>query len=257
LPSHSRRASYAALSYCWGLETEVRPIKTMKNNVARFSESIVAADLPLTIRQAIEVTRILNLEYLWVDSLCIIQDDDDDWRKESQMMGMIYQNATVTIAATSARHCNEGLFLAIPNRLWDHLDSDSEIGQSRWNTRAWVVQERILSRRILHFGRTQLYWECQESLHAESNSMPIPSDTRFLLNHKLENMAGMDMGIPAQAAMQRSWERIVGIYNVCELQRETDKLPAVVGFAREIAIMSGQTFCAGVWLEDIARGLYW
>lgn len=78
-----------------------------------------------------------------------------------------------------------------------------------------------------------------------------------LLKHKLENKLGMELDLPAEAAMQRSWERIVGTYNVCQLQRETGKVPGIIGLAREMAIMSGHTFCAGVWLEDIARGLYW
>lgn len=213
--SFGHRASYAALSYCWGTDVEARPLKTLKDNVVAFSTCIEAVDLPLTIRQAIDVTRILGINYLWVDSLCILQDDEDDWQRESQRMGKIFQNATCTIAATAARHCNEGLFLGrevdtkpattlftsgdfvriacntsdqslgdmyigtVRRYGWSSLDFNSEVNQSRWKTRGWVVQERILSRRILHFGKRQLYWECQEALYAESNSEPIPADMRM------------------------------------------------------------------------------
>lgn len=158
------RASYVALSYCWGIELEARPLKAMKSNLEALSGNIDATALPLTIRQAVDVTRSLGIRYLWVDSLCILQDDEDDWRKESQKMGQIYQNATFTIAATAARHCNEGLFakhpfvtedfVSIPFKSgndslqglyisplpseWHLVDFDDEINRSRWSTRAWV-----------------------------------------------------------------------------------------------------------------------
>ncbi|KAF2027852.1 HET-domain-containing protein [Setomelanomma holmii] len=167
------RASYAALSYCWGSDEEVEPLKTTKASVGQFSVHIDEADVPLTIRQAIFVTRLLGLEYLWVDSLCIVQnDEDDDWNSESQKIGSIYQNATVTIAATSAQHCNAALFrrrkvdfntgdtihasrrtVRIPcgkdgvrqgdmhmslmsEDDWASLDFDTEISQSKWSSRA-------------------------------------------------------------------------------------------------------------------------
>lgn len=154
------------------------------------------------------------------------------------------------------------------------------------------MQERILSRRILHFAEHQLYWECQETLHVESSSEPIQADTRLqsklamfhritkdastwrrlvqpyhalvtmwciacLIWSKMKNALGVQMEMPAEAAMQRSWARIVGMYNTCHLQLETDKLPGILGLAREMAHMTGDVFCAGIWLNDISRGLYW
>ncbi|KAF2027853.1 hypothetical protein EK21DRAFT_114489 [Setomelanomma holmii] len=79
----------------------------------------------------------------------------------------------------------------------------------------------------------------------------------YLLKSKLENQLGAASNLPAEAALQRSWARIVGLYNTCDLQRESDKLPGITGLGRELASVSGQTFCAGVWLEDISRCLYW
>jgi len=325
--SNGHRAHYVALSYCWGTTADKPPLTTVKANVTAFTKAIHASHLPLTIREAIDMTRNLSIEYIWVDSLCIIQDDESDWRRESKNMGQIFRNALCTIAATSATHCEEGLYLErqvddenpttpftsgnfvrVPCISWNgrfndvfigtipgsdskNLDFDHEINQSRWNRRGWVVQERILSRRIIHFAKNQLYWECQEALYAESNNEPLPTILRLqskaaiferiskeftvmkrwtLRNHALETIhadlgllknkvlstIGLDTG-PAQDAMHRFWERIVDTYNICQLQQEGDKLPAIEGLAREVANLTGQTFCAGLWLEDIARGLYW
>lgn len=154
--------------------------------------------LPRNFQDAITVTRLLGIRYLWIDSLCIIQDDKTDWEKEGSKMDRVYKNAYVTIAATSAATANDG-FLAYRFAHWRteiFMDNDQTPGLSpsalflqeaddfagheclvgrvwqseyhTWNTRAWTLQERYLSKRILHFCKHQIYWECRSQSEGET-----------------------------------------------------------------------------------------
>jgi len=288
-------------------------------------QAIPLALLPNTIQDAIKVTRMIGVKYLWVDSICIVQDDEDDFRKESENMGRIYQQAILTIAATSARKSSEGLFtqhlmdVEISSRqtldirlrrggtseMFDDIvlqiqgypdhqalrPFDAELSKCEWSKRGWVVQERLLSRRILHYASEQLFWECQEGVFAESCKEALPESSlvhskRSMFNrivrettlaarttassHQLQTVRAaayisLDkisdaFGITrwsVEEARHRFWERVVQTYNICNLTYEKDKLPAISGLAREIGVFTRQTYFQGVWLEDISRGLYW
>ncbi|KAB5542496.1 heterokaryon incompatibility protein-domain-containing protein, partial [Coniochaeta sp. 2T2.1] len=97
--------SYTALSYCWGT---TEPLATLSTNINEMRSGIPLSKLPRTIKDAIQVTKFLGIQYLWVDALCIIQDDKIDWARESAAMAGIYGNAYVTIAAASASSADEG-----------------------------------------------------------------------------------------------------------------------------------------------------
>lgn len=152
--------------------------------------SIDCKALSKTFLDAIEVTRSLGLRFLWIDSLCIIQDSIEDWATQSAVMGLIYRNSICTIAATAAVDGRDGCFytrdssLAEPCKVIisthrDYGDPSSTmvtslyviVPQYIWsdgvnnaplNQRAWVLQERILSPRTIHFSKYQLFWECKE-----------------------------------------------------------------------------------------------
>jgi hypothetical protein len=88
----------------------------MKSTYMNLQKAVQFSSLPRTFREAIAITRALGIAYLWVDSLCIIQDDDDDWRAESAKMGFVYEQAYCTIAATAASDGSQGCFAQKPNR---------------------------------------------------------------------------------------------------------------------------------------------
>lgn len=90
---------YIALSHCWG---GGQPLKTTKENISSMKTGIPWAKLPNTFQDAITVTRRLGLRYLWIDSLCIVQDDAQDWEREAANMAVIFESAYLTIAATAA-----------------------------------------------------------------------------------------------------------------------------------------------------------
>jgi hypothetical protein len=318
-----QHGNYAAVSYCWGTEENAN-LRTTKSNISAFTEKINEHELPQTIRDAVLVARQLQIRYLWVDSLCIIQDSDLDWKHESQYMGRIFENALCTIAATEAAHCNEGLSLVnsqnenqryktnlgstripcvyqgeehgdmlmayLPD---DAFDFDFDITDSRWYGRGWVVQERVLSRRIIHFSKKQLYWECQTAEYRERDTEPLNDKNRLLakpaifrkmvkettwfhgitdqyhdvatvrstviaLKDKARYLSGMASDLrEAAPTLNRFWPRIVRTYNTSELSFEIDKAPAILGLAKSVATLTGMTYFGGLWLEDISRGLYW
>jgi hypothetical protein len=151
-------------------------MKLLSSNLAIFQDRIEIVELPKTFRDSIDVVRYLN-----------IQDSKEDWAQEVALMHQVYSNAIVNIAADDAKDGTEGLFrdrdsrlcelcevkvewtkqhrgayLAVDNALWQ-----SSMETSVLNSRAWVLQEQLLSPRILHFGRTQLSWECQTGKSCE------------------------------------------------------------------------------------------
>jgi Heterokaryon incompatibility protein (HET) len=178
-----RRGKYIALSYCWG---DGKPISTTKETIEAHRKAIKFDDLPKTLQDAIVITRQLGVQFLWIDSLCIIQDDTDDWRYESERMGKVFASAYCTIAATSAKGSNEGFL--IPRsvkqsvRLVDKsagatfsvyacevgTNFDCDVENGILNTRGWVLQERALSPRTIHFTKTQTYWECGSVIRCEN-----------------------------------------------------------------------------------------
>ncbi|KAK3938227.1 heterokaryon incompatibility, partial [Diplogelasinospora grovesii] len=100
-----------ALSHCW---CKHRLLTTRKENISEHCKEIQFASLPETFQDAVTVTRTLGVQYLWIDSLCIIQDDPDDWRRGSVQMGSIYRDAAITIAASGAKDGTEGCFMPRP-----------------------------------------------------------------------------------------------------------------------------------------------
>lgn len=168
---------YLALSYVWGHSKTLRNTKDISIDLetgAGLSERL--EELPKTIRDAIELARELGERYLWVDSLCIIQDDDEDKANQITAMDAVYGSAVLTIAATSGKNADAGLaggqtemraFTQLVERIQGLFLAnrpptfDKAIGQSSWNTRAWTFQERILSSRVLYVADARCFFTCR------------------------------------------------------------------------------------------------
>jgi hypothetical protein len=191
-PPDNLLEKYVALSHCWGQArqqpTHFTQVKedldhfTEKKNVDAFMEEIIISRLPKTFQDAVLTTRSLGIRYLWIDSLCIIQDDEEDWRYESKRMENVYSSAYVTIAACSAKSSSDGFLVDRPSRNYATIvafdgpvylaeaadDFERDVEKSILNTRGWVLQERALSRRTIHFTSTQVYWECGHCIQCET-----------------------------------------------------------------------------------------
>ncbi|CRK23235.1 hypothetical protein BN1723_002991, partial [Verticillium longisporum] len=179
-------ARYIALSHCWGPDA---PFTTTWVTLTQREEGIEWNDLPRTFQDAITVARQLDVEYMWIDSLCIIQDDEDDWAVESLKMGFIYERAYLTVAAATAAGDRQGFLGGSPGR--EHfasrtIDMDPFGGpsgvqarrvfdvrattlQDPLHTRAWTFQERIMPRRILTFS-SAVFFECHTGARCETGS---------------------------------------------------------------------------------------
>jgi hypothetical protein len=174
-------ARYVALSHRWGNPTfeERKGYCTTRENYSDKLSVFSIDKLPRTFRDAVEITRALGQEYIWIDALCIIQTvqgaDDDDWRNEAVRMEETFGSAYCTIAADSASNWDEGFLPLVSVPATDAHQSgeltytcntnhefnfENDVNNSELNKRAWVLQERVLSRRILHFTENCTYFAC-------------------------------------------------------------------------------------------------
>ncbi|KAL3425211.1 hypothetical protein PVAG01_04492 [Phlyctema vagabunda] len=174
---------YVALSYVWGTRknytTEISNVRVhqQQGSLETFFDKI-----PLVIRDAMHLVRRLGLRYLWVDSLCIVQDSKRSWNLNSRVMDLIYGNAYLTICAADGNDAWFGLkalddFAHIVKqhivecapgvRLMVSQLAETGINASKWNTRAWTFQERLLSRRCLIFTEGRVFFQCRSATMSE------------------------------------------------------------------------------------------
>lgn len=161
------RPLYATLSHCWGSST----FETLNStNVEELKQRVPSRFLVKTFADAIQIARNLGLNYLWIDSLCIIQDNSQDWEVEASIMASVYGGSSLNIAASFARDGTEGCFLKTRHygggftagasiagkRQMLELSPGNEyyrnVTGTHLATRAWTVQEKILAPRTLHCG---------------------------------------------------------------------------------------------------------
>ncbi|CAG8957326.1 hypothetical protein HYFRA_00010749 [Hymenoscyphus fraxineus] len=196
---HSR-VDYLCLSHQWG--SGGTRCKTLDSNITERLAGISWDELPILFQQAIDFTRRLGIQYLWIDSLCIIQDNDADWHRESMKMANIFRNGQLTLGASHALNADsEFLFqaseeesgikiegLEIPEAIGDvfvRLEPTHHLETFPLLRRAWVYQERLLSPRFLHFSKMELIWECNTVTQCQCSGGKIRDD-----RSKLEPTSG-------------------------------------------------------------------
>ncbi|KAI1266116.1 heterokaryon incompatibility protein-domain-containing protein [Xylariaceae sp. FL1019] len=261
---------YVALSHCWG---DSRPLRTTKANFNSHQTLINIHNLPQPFRDAVSVTRSIGIKYLWIDSLCIVQDDKDDWEREAPTMGDIYGNAFITIAASRCTSstsgflgaCKEDKVVSIPSNGSETLyisrrhSFARDMDNAPLATRAWVVQERILSRRTIHFTSTQVYWECWASQVGENLDMLYPGVVKHEAYPQVFAPGGRcqdGTGLPTLPT-PRQWWHLVTAYTSCGLTYQKDKLVAIEGLIRRISQHTGHRAIAGIFEDVLHAGLLW
>lgn len=173
---------YLALSHPWGNDKE-HHFKTTPENYESHKKGISETNLPNLFKDAIELTRALRCRYIWIDSLCIKQGEGGDFESEATRMGLVYSKAYCVIATTHAKG-NSDRFLTresnresvklvdkdnIPFYVCEPIDDfQKHVLDGYLNTRGWVLQERALARRTIHFAKEQMYWECGEGIRCET-----------------------------------------------------------------------------------------
>jgi hypothetical protein len=258
---------YTTLSHCWG---SLRILTLQRRYIESFQRDIPIYKLTKTFQDAISVTYRLGFRYIWIDSLCIIQDDPEDWQRESVLMESVYGGSSLNIAASAASDGSTGCFFKrnpyrvevcrlmrpgfssnIPS-LHYSLESDfysRNVERSPLSERAWVFQELYLAPRILSFGADQIFWECRELIACESFPRGIPPILLPTASWKRLREHDSDSN--------NHWTDIVSSYSLRSLTRESDKLIALSGIAKQFAERFNGQYLAGLWKENIVEQLAW
>lgn len=271
LPPSSDKIRYIALSYCWG---GWNGLVTKKANLANMRRGISVKDLPAVVSDAIYVCRKSGIQFLWVDLLCICQDDMKEWEVEAANMANVYGGCEFAISALSSstaseKFCKERDFkpLALGTAKvsygsWQDyttlflrkipLSLQEEFELSSLNTRGWPLQEKILAPAVLHYGRDQVIWECNTN-HLNSETGETVKDSELVI--RLSDMRGPE-GI---FGIRPLWGCILEEYTKRKLTYEKDRFVAISGIAsklREDGTYRGR-YVAGLWERDLESQLLW
>ncbi|KAL8727595.1 MAG: hypothetical protein Q9166_005945 [cf. Caloplaca sp. 2 TL-2023] len=285
---------YVALSHCWGRPPEdlvPRNPRTLSTNLQSMMKGIPVYSLPQNFRDAVVTVRALGLRYLWIDALCIIQDSKRDWDIEAARMNDVYGSAYLTLIATSAKssidgflarsqwpwsvvdvHFNEQASLNRPKKIhnvylryqpdFSNYSRTDAVDRSTWNTRGWTYQERLLSKRNLHFASGRLYWECRTTEGSEENESPrdLPYRSQWMATEP-SNVQTLTIypDEPGYDNRYQQWYRLVSNYSQRQLSFDKDVLLALEGLANAFhrIYTPEDTYRFGIWRNDFFRGLLW
>ncbi|KAI0552897.1 heterokaryon incompatibility protein-domain-containing protein [Xylaria curta] len=300
-PSPTQFRMFATLSHCWGSDSNFLQLTTSNLEEFQQDRGILLSKLPLTFREAVDITLRLGLEYLWIDSLCILQSgpgSHEDWLSHTSDMASIYSNCTVNIHAHnstspldgcySARHYTQRSLVVGPTtvectwgpdpivnsrnmtgKTWVLLNKDISgpkaiKSASKLSSRGWVLQEWLLSPRVLHIGSDQMFWECRElPLASESTPNGLPTYIKeqwmpkaFILGPLLGKY--LDFSIEA-GIKEDNWYMILKDYTRRNLTfPEKDKLVAIGGIAQIISTLrGGDMYTAGLFRSRFLSALLW
>jgi hypothetical protein len=239
--------------------------------------------LPKTFRDAVFVCCRLDTEFLWIDSLCIFQDNLQDWATEAAIMHSVYKNALLNIAANGAADASVGMsfernplafrpfYVSTASAKWVFPPDwpGISIRKGPLVGRAWVLQERILSTRIIHFTVAGPRWECMEHLASEI----YPSDSVNYYGQYIDS-SQMFQEVFAELAMSKQgpfdvksvsehkvcydrWIDLRCTYSRCGITKSEDKLAAIQGIAQMIKDTVGVEMVCGMWKDLLILELLW
>lgn len=267
---------YACLSYCWGSDNF---LCLTEDNEKQLLDDVPWDSLPQTYKDAVLVTAGLGIPFLWIDALCIMQNPSNpkDWEEQSTVMHKIYGDAFLCIAAANAHRVTDGFLsqrrpfefpqvlecddlVVYGRKAFDHVPFIYDNKMQYWGNplrdRGWCFQEHILSRRILHFGEEEMFFECKESSICEcgvfsgcfQSELPTTALRAFL-----SSLFRMEKTSP-----NKSWMEFVAEYSWREFSNENDRLPAISGLAKFIQHRFGNVYLAGHWAgQDLLESLLW
>ncbi|PCD34785.1 hypothetical protein AU210_007381 [Fusarium oxysporum f. sp. radicis-cucumerinum] len=294
--------AYWTLSHRWGDPELIQQLSQSTENQLRSGMGV--SDLSPTFRDSCLLVRRMGYRYIWIDSLCIFQDSLSEWQQEAKAMVDVYRHSFCNISAigASSNPSSVGLFSRrrLPLRLLftfqihgQHLDDERGFRVGPWvvfndsiwtddvastplSTRGWVVQERFLAPRVLHFTENQIYWECLETTVCEadpSGELQILAKDWHLRPpiQTVYKAAGREIArslskvLSGQQYITREeetayltlWGDLVSIYANCALTNESDRLIAMSGIARSLQEANKDTYLAGLWKKVIHSDLTW
>ncbi|KAI0386981.1 HET-domain-containing protein [Hypomontagnella monticulosa] len=288
---HDQQTTYAALSYCWGPPEDAKT--QFMTERATFQDRIAGFQPKTTSRamqDAIEVCRTLGIPYLWIDAVCIIQDDKEDWERESADMARIYQNAHLTICTPTSASCREGFLeprisatigfrskinsgivgsyslrpcgvvsdIQIAEGDYERIDNGDTSPRNNWWKRGWTFQELALSRRVLLFG-IKLHLIFKDSFWSEGDETLTEAVAE---GAPTEGWGGTFAVIAVSDTLEAReqetmWMGMVEQYTARQLTYESDKLPAMAGLAKLAVLGRDDLYLAGIRMESLHLDLFW
>ena len=273
---------YAALSYCWGTEAQAdRQLTTTSAVLSQRLDGILFGEMTPVMQDMVKTARALSIRYIWIDALCIIQDDIMDWTREAERMGSVYANAYVTICAISTSSCLDSFLdrpaapvvVAFQSSLQPgirgHLNlrperpvrrpsgRDSAVTQrdkdlycGAWSLRAWTLQEKEMSQRLLYFGARRVHFLCPARSITEME--PVPLDDVSLFSHEMRRHK---QGEP-DVNILREWHRLISSYVDRRSTKSKDRFSAIAGLAKLMAEATQWGYVAGLW-SVLPEELFW
>ncbi|PNP53047.1 hypothetical protein FNYG_15790 [Fusarium nygamai] len=289
LPSpETTNTRYLALSYCWGNPPN-NPLRFTVSTSQSLQDGVPTSSLPHLFQDLVSLAQRLGVKYIWIDALCIQQDDKLDWEREAAVMGAIYRNAWLVVGATSARDSSQPLaprpFQQVPipisemeSGVWENVLCSTQGGSATWplHERGWCFQEMILARRFLDFDSNGLQLHCcsgdiqaEDAQHDENvavlSELPRwePTDFRqpWAFRHFWSRFLDSkpDKQQLKEADMRRVWREVLQMYSNRRLTYSSDLLPALGGIASEYLkkLGGGDEYCAGLWKSRFVQDLCW
>lgn len=257
---------WCALTYCWGGQ---QPVTTTCSTLANHLVEINIHQLPPTLQDAVAVCRGLGVQFLWIDSLCIVQDDELDMRRELSHMAQIYELALVVISASRAANVHEGFLKDAPMsytdrdirpvtlRLEDNMGIQSNLilrdSRPAWHwmkelmdeepihKRGWTFQEAILATRKIEYKTEGIGYSCR---------------TLAIDGSRKKNIVGRGH-FKSSDHVPLEWGLVVEAYTRRKISLSSDKLVAIGAVAAFLQRSNHKTYVAGLWKEDLSIGLCW
>ena len=261
---------YIALSYCWGGD---QPAKLTTKLARTYAKSIDESRLPQTVQDAITMTRNLGFRFLWIDAYCILQDSASDKAKEIAMMDQVYSSSFTTLVASGSERSIDGfpipqqeprplrLIMRFPNRQKGtlHLSKTPDLRLTEpIDMRAWTLQERVLSRRIVSFRANgpALEWQCDTAHESNVGPCRYPfADKNWLFSDMIRRLEPVQMG--QSARLRKKWSDIISKLTARQMSDQSDRLPAVAGIAKRFNPTIGGNYAAGLWEVFLPTNLLW
>ncbi|KAI0107834.1 heterokaryon incompatibility protein-domain-containing protein [Nemania sp. FL0031] len=259
---------YIAVSHPWGDKNEHNHYCTTQLNLDQHRAKIRVDVLPNTFQDAIRITRQLGVQYLWIDSLCIIQGTDGDFNKEAEHMETVFSSAYCVIAATCADGMSSGFLKSRPDRkvvkierlrespfyICESIDNfQRDVIEGPLNKRGWVLQERALARRTIYFAENQTYWECGEGVRCETLTRMKNNQAAFLGDPKFPRVATES----SKGSRISLYQLLYKQYSRLEFTKIHDRPLAIAGIEQRLIRAFETQGGYGVFNRYFGRSLLW
>lgn len=267
---------YMTLSYKWGLEPS---ILLLSSNIEEFRQGMSHERLPQTFKDFVVVVRRFNIRYIWIGSLCIIQDSEEDWQSEAPKMQYVYGGSAFNVAASASSAPEDGMFRRRSaeevhpgivetatassglrqSYIFDRLYWDNQLNSGPLHDRGWVFQECLLAPRVLYFSSSEIFFECFSEHKCEGfpRGIPFHESHKGLTSLQLVASSNEPSTPLTPFGVQRLWMETITRYSCCEFTKVEDKLWGISGIAHLFQSEICGRYLAGLWESWFVELMHW